>query len=85
MDAKNVRTLPWPAQSPDLNPIENVWSKLKKQLRNRSTYPSNADQLFAVLCDIWSAFPYSYFSTLVQYMERTVVAVLEIRGCTTKY
>ena len=85
LDANNVRTLPWPAQSPDLNPVENVKRTLKKQLRNRPIYPSNVDQLFAVLCDIWSALSDSYFSTLVQSMERRVAAVLENRGCTTKY
>jgi len=27
---KNVNVLEWPAQSPDLNPIENLWSGIKK-------------------------------------------------------
>ncbi|GFW18044.1 transposable element Tcb1 transposase [Trichonephila clavipes] len=27
-DTENVRLLPWPARSPDLSPIENVWSRV---------------------------------------------------------
>ncbi len=77
--------LPWPAQSPDLNPIENIWSILKKKLRERSVHPSNAEELFEVLCNIWSALPDSLFSTLVDSMTRRVTAVVDNEGCPTKY
>ena len=28
----NLHTLSWPAQSPDLNPIENLWAEVKKSI-----------------------------------------------------
>ena len=41
--------MPWPSMSPDLNPIEHIWNKLKDALRDRPDRPSNLDQLFEFL------------------------------------
>jgi len=38
-------TLTWPAQSPDLNPIENLWAEIKKNIRAYKKPPSNLADL----------------------------------------
>uniref|UniRef100_A0AAZ3QHK7 Tc1-like transposase DDE domain-containing protein n=1 Tax=Oncorhynchus tshawytscha TaxID=74940 RepID=A0AAZ3QHK7_ONCTS len=38
-----VKVLEWPSQSSDLNPIENLWTELKKHVRARR--PTNLTQL----------------------------------------
>ena len=35
LKARRVRVLDWPANSPDLSPIENLWSSLKDNISTR--------------------------------------------------
>ncbi len=75
----------WPAQSPDLNPIENLWSILKRRLRDRSDYPRNADHLFELLQQEWFAFPESILHNLIRSMSTRVDLVRRSSGGSTKY
>ena len=36
-----IETIPWPARSPDINPIEHVWDILGRQVRNRDPFCAN--------------------------------------------
>ena len=59
----------WPAQSSDLNLIENVRLIMKRRLRALHMYPSNGDTLFEQSCKIWNELSDSYFNALVASIE----------------
>ncbi|CDQ69127.1 unnamed protein product [Oncorhynchus mykiss] len=44
---------PWPGNSPDLNPIENLWSILKRRVDKQK--PTNADKLKTLMMQEWAA------------------------------
>ncbi len=54
-----VTVLDWPANSPDLNPIENLWGIVKRKMRD--TRPNNADELKATVKETWVSIPPQQF------------------------
>ncbi|GFS65905.1 transposable element Tcb2 transposase [Trichonephila clavipes] len=51
LDSEGIQRLVWPARSPDLNPIENVWDALGRQVAGRNYPPTNKNALIRALTD----------------------------------
>ena len=51
-----VEELDWPAQSPDLNPIEHLWDELERRLRARPHRPTSVPDLTNALVAEWKQF-----------------------------
>ena len=75
--------LEWPSQSPDLNPIENLWSILDMRLKDRKVNTLN--ELLLVLQDGWKAIPVETLRDLVHSMPKRIEAVIKAKGYATKY
>lgn len=78
-----IRKSDWPPNSPDLNPIENLWAYLQEKVYARS--PRTLDGLQRIIEDEWEAIPIEKLRHLVDSMPRRLAAVEHMQGGSTSY
>jgi transposase len=83
--AKGIQVLDWPAQSPDLNPIEHLWNHLKKQLQKYSSPPKGVWELWERVEVEWPKIEPQECQKLIESMPRRLGAVIKAKGGHTKY
>ncbi|GFT55313.1 hypothetical protein TNCV_849471 [Trichonephila clavipes] len=55
------------ARSPDLNPIENVWDALGRQVAGRNYPPTNKNTLIRALTEEWDKLPQQLLDNVAKY------------------
>ncbi|GFW13113.1 transposable element Tcb2 transposase [Trichonephila clavipes] len=80
LDSEGIQRLVWPARSPDLNPIENMWDALGRQVAGRNYPPTNKNTLIRALTEEWDKLPQQLLDNVVQSMVRRVEYCITLHG-----
>lgn len=84
LNQANVTVLDWPGNSPDLNPIENLWTVLKDKVADKQ--PACLESMIAAIKATWVLeITPTYCRTLIESMPRRLMAVIKNKGGHTKY
>ncbi|GFW48937.1 transposable element Tcb2 transposase [Trichonephila clavipes] len=80
LDSEGTQRLVWPARSPDLNPIDNEWDALERQVAGRNYHPSNKNTLIRALTEEWDKLPQQLLDNVVQSIVRRVECCITLHG-----
>ncbi|GFU83794.1 transposable element Tcb1 transposase [Trichonephila clavipes] len=75
-----IELFPWQARSPDLSPIENMWSMVAQRLTQITPPAATPYQLWQRVEAAWSAVPQEHIQSLFESMPTRVAAVSN-NGC----
>ncbi|OXA39388.1 Transposable element Tc3 transposase [Folsomia candida] len=82
---KKIRVLDWPSKSPDLNPIENFWGILVREVYKNGKQYDNVNQLKTAISTAWVKVEKATLQKLVDSMPNRIFQVISEAGGSTKY
>ncbi|KAJ1308225.1 hypothetical protein OPQ81_003940 [Rhizoctonia solani] len=80
LEDNEIECLEWPANSPELNPIENLWAELKRCLGEYKEPPSGMLELWERVQAVWDDFGVGYCWKLIESMPKLMALVLKKKG-----
>jgi transposase len=84
LETNNIKTIDWPGNSPDLNPIENCWAHMKNMVAKKDV--GSVPKLSEAIKEVWiSELTPEYLKKLSDSMPDRLKAVIAAKGDTTKY
>ena len=73
-----------PPESPDCNPIENLWHELKEFLR-REIKPKSKQELIDEICAFWRTVDAAKCRKYIGHLKKVIPKVIELKGAATGY
>ena len=83
LSEKDVTVMEWPAQRPDMNPIENVWKLQNESAKEKN--PRNVEELWANLKGEWEEISVDECKTLIPLCSKRYQSVIERKSLHIKY
>jgi hypothetical protein len=85
LEDHGFQVLSWPSQSPDLNPIEHLWTHLKRRVADHSVSPKGILELWDRVQEEWDKIGPEVCQNLIESMPRRIQDVLRAKGGYTRY
>ncbi|KMQ82797.1 dna-mediated transposase [Lasius niger] len=85
LESEDIQRMQWPANSPDLNPIEHVWDMLGRGIAAFCPPPSSIPELKTALLQVWETLSTELIITLIESMKNRCAACVAARGGHTPY
>lgn len=79
----NIKYIDWPSNSPDLNPIENIWALLKHKIKK--IYVKNITELKETILKCWNEIDDSHIQNTINSIPLRLQQVIINNGNTIKY
>ena len=73
-----------PAESPDINPIENLWHELKEHIR-REIKPTTKNELIDGINHFWATVDIHKCRRYINHLKKVLPRVIELNGEATGY
>ena len=70
----------WPANSPDLNPIENLWAILKRRIYANGRQFHTKNELWQAITDVSKNITDSEVENLIQSVDKRLFKVIRRQG-----
>lgn len=80
ISSQRIPVMTWPAKSPDLNPIENLWATLARRVYANGRQFNSIPELQSAVTEEWEKIGLEELYALLRSMERRCVSVLERGG-----
>lgn len=81
----SIQIMEWPACSPDLNPIENIWGILVRRVYADNRQFSHVEELKTAILNEWNNLEAPLLKTLADSMKKRLFEVAKVRGSSINY
>lgn len=82
---RNQPVLDWPSRSPDLNPMENLWTIIARRVYENNQQYATVDELKRAIWDAFLSVPQDVIDNLVRSMPNRMFQVINRNGGLTDY
>ena len=84
LETHNINWWKTPAESPDLNPIENLWHELKEYIR-REVKPKTKEDLVRGILQFWDTVTVAKCTKYINHLNKVIPKVIDLQGSATGY